>query len=114
MFEIDRKTNNCKLTRGDTLYLDVAAYEDEDLTILHHLVEGDKMFFRLAGAGAYIEKEIPINLETNLGLLTLVPSDTKSLDFITYKYEIELVTVLDEHFTFIANKNFKIDEELQR
>ena len=36
-----------------------------------------------------------------------------AVGFQTYMYEIELVTLADEHFTFIANARFTIGKEVE-
>lgn len=108
MLDIDRN-QNITLTRGDTAYIDVATLKNADGTDYEYTAS-DKVYFRL---GTLIEKELDIDLENNKSTLTLEPEDTINIDFGIYKYEMELVTELDEHFTFIADKNFMISKELE-
>lgn len=111
MLEIDRN-GNIKLTRADTAYIDVIDLKDKDGTA-YTLVSGDVIWFRLKGAATLLEKQLIIDTDLNFATLTLEPEDTEDLAFSTYKYEMELVTSIGEHFTFIAYKNFTIDNELE-
>jgi len=108
------KDGSITLTRGDTAYLrfipqvkNKTTNEWEDRT----LVSGDRVIFRLATSPNVFEKDCVINIEENTAKLTLVPEDTMNLNFQTYYYEAELVTVLDEHFTFLPHRRFTIGKE---
>lgn len=103
---------NITLTRGDTAYIDVTGLKNKDGTA-YTFVEGDAVYFRLKGGSTLITKELDIDIEHNKATLTLYPDDTEALSFTGYKYEMELVTSTDEHFTFIADKNFYIGIELE-
>ena len=45
--------------------------------------------------------------------MSFLPEDTIPFDFGDYRYEIELVTGDDEHYTVIADSVFKIGTELE-
>lgn len=107
MFSID-PLNNIKLTRKDTLDLDVKTYHEDGTE--HQLVDGDRMIFRM-GSGANIEKELIIDLVNNVAILHLNSNDTKDLMFTTYKYEIEFLGVNGQVNTVVENKNFTIGIE---
>ena len=110
MLDIDRN-QNITLTRGDTAYIDVTGfknYYDEAYT----LVDGDKVYFRL-GTNPVLEKELEINFSNNTALLHLEPSDTVNLPYSVFKYEVEVVTAIGDHYTCIADRNFIIGKEVE-
>ena len=111
MLEID-KDNNIKLTRGDTAYIDITSFVDGegDPYFLH---EGDKIYFRLKTEKYILTKQLALDLAENTATLILNPQDTLGLSFATHRYEMELVTYQEEHFTFFADKNFTIGRELE-
>jgi len=114
-FRKDRD-DNMWLTRGDNLDLDVKnlKYRDEDGELQdYEFVEGDKVFFRLKTDSTVLEKEFLVDLENNKAHLSIVPADTEDLAFGFYKYEIEVVTADDQHYTIKANKNFTVEVELE-
>lgn len=110
MLNIDR-WQNIMLTRGDTAYIDVTELKNKDGTT-YTFVASDMVYFRLKGP-EMIEKQLDIDLLNNKATLTLEPEDTEALNFTSYKYEMELVTSIGEHFTFIADRNFVIGLELE-
>ena len=114
MLKIDKQ--DITLTRGDTAYLQfipVIADDDGD-PVDYKLIEGDSVVFRLKTDKIIFSKECIIDTENNTSILTLTEDDTKDLDFQTYYYEVELITNLEEHFTFIANQRFTIGKELDQ
>ena len=111
MLYID-SNQNITLTRGDTAYIEVSTLQNADGTDYEY-DENDKIYFRMKYVGSVMEKELSIDLSENKAVLALDPSDTENLDFGTNKYEMELVTAIGEHFTFIADKNFTISKELE-
>lgn len=114
-FRKDRD-DNMWLTRGDNLDLDVKnlKYRDDEGEIQdYEFVQGDRVFFRLKTNDSVLEKEFLVDLEDNKAHLSIVPADTLGLAFGIYKYEIEVVTAEDQHYTIKANKNFTIETELE-
>ena len=109
MLVID-KQNNITLTRGDTAYIDIDNFIDYDGNT-YYLQEGDRMFFRLRTTKQLLTKEMVVDWENNIATLIIEPRDTIPLPVAAHRYEIELVTIDDEHFTFVANKIFTIDKE---
>lgn len=110
MLDIDRDYN-ITLTRGDTAFIDITELRNQDGDI-YQLLEGDKIYFRIKAA-TVIEKELDIDLLNNTANLHIIPSDTEGLQFTSYKYEMELVTSIGEHYTFIADKSIKIGKEVE-
>ena len=101
--------NNISLTRGDTLKLTVTITQDGEI---YNVKEGDRVRFALkksiSDAECLIIKEIP---NSSL-LLHLVPSDTKSLPFGVYVYDIELTTENGDVDTFIGPAKFTLTDEV--
>jgi hypothetical protein len=110
MLDIDRNLN-ITLTRADTAYIDVTTLKNADGTDYTY-EDGDAVYFRLKAIST-MEKQLGIDFENNKSTLTLYPEDTVDIPFGIYKYGMELVTALGEHFTFIADKNFTISKELE-
>lgn len=101
--------NNITLTRGDTLYLTVLMTKNGDN---YTPVEGEVVRFamkkKIDDAEPLILKDIPIDSMT----LKLEPRDTKSLNYGSYKYDIEYTSVDGDVDTFIGPANFIITEEV--
>lgn len=102
------------LTRGDSGYIKATPIDGEEDYIFQ---DGDRVIFRLrrkAGQGDIAcEKECMIDFEQNEAVLHLVPEDTIDCEFKEYRYEFELVTSEDEHYTFVADEPFTIGKELE-
>lgn len=109
MLKIDDQ-NNITLTRGDTAYIDIDEWVDYDGNV-YYLEEGDRVYFRLRTTKQILTKELVVDWESNVATLIIEPRDTIPLPVAAHRYEIELVTANDEHFTFVANKIFTIDKE---
>jgi hypothetical protein len=109
MLEID-KQNNILLTRGDTACIDFEDFIDIDGNP-YKLEENDQIFFRLKTSRVLLTKSLSIDLSAQTATLLIEPRDTINLPMATHKYEIELVTHEDKHYTFIADKNFTIGKE---
>ena len=75
-------------------------------------MEGDKAYFRLKAARV-IEIECSVDLENNKLELLIEPEDTMFITPGIYRYEVELVSVSDEHFTIIAYRVFNVGEEIK-
>lgn len=106
-----RDDNNIiRITRGDSLTINITLTDNDGFP--YEPVEGDEVWFRVKKSAnaenILIEKQIDIN---NL-VLDLVEADTKDLAFGEYKYEIEVITTQDDHYTVIKNAPFIITEEL--
>ncbi len=105
-----RDGNIIRITRGDNLTVTVTLTNDDGRP--YEPVEGDVVLFTVKKSAkaseVLIQKEIDIH---NL-VLDLVEADTENLAFGEYKYEIEVITALGEHYTVIKNTPFIITEEL--
>ena len=101
--------NKITLTRGDTLYLTVLM---EKNGASYSPVEGERVRFALKKSiddeEPLILKDIPIDSM----ILKLLPEDTKTLDYGSYKYDIEYTSVDGDVDTFIGPANFNITEEV--
>lgn len=109
MLEID-KQNNILLTRGDTAYIDFEDFIDIDGNP-YELQENDTIYFRLRTSKVLLTKTLSIDLENQTATLLIEPKDTINLPMTTHKYEVELVTHQNQHYTYIADKNFTIGKE---
>ena len=102
------------MTRGDTPELSVTAQNDDGTD--YEFQEGDRVFFRMGlkpGQDVALEKECTVDTENNIAILSFVPEDTEEMAFKTYRYEFELVTPEDGHYTFIADQPFEIGKEIE-
>lgn len=101
--------NDIHLTRGDTAYIfvpitftDGSAYTMQD---------GDKLEFsakKYISADAYIiHKEISSD-----GVFKLEPSDTASLDYGKYVYDVQLTKANGDVHTVITPSRFYVEEEV--
>lgn len=116
MLEINAETQSIFLTRGDTGYIDVIPEVKDEKTGLYvtrKLDEGDKMIFRMKVGSEILEKECEMDYDNNMGHLVFTKNDTKDLEYKTYFYEVELVTIADENFTIVAFKKFTIGKEIE-
>lgn len=108
-FKVNR--NTIYLTRGDTFKAQVTI-ENPDGTV-YTPVEGDTIRFALKksidDAECLIYKDIPIDT----GLLVINPEDTKSLEFGSYVYDVQLTKVNGDVDTFITASKFKITAEVE-
>jgi hypothetical protein len=100
-----------ELTRGDTLRLTISLQDSEGNPV--SLTDLDHLWFRLKKKA----KDETILIEKSgdpvQSLIALDEPDTENIPFGKYKYEIEVVTSDDEHYTVIANQDFTIGEELE-
>jgi len=110
MLDIDRN-QNITLTRGDTAYIDVTEFRNNDGES-YTLIDGDKVYFRL-GTNPPIEKELTLDLINNKAVLHLVPADTENLPYSIFKFEVEVVTSVGDHYTCVADRNFTIGKEVE-
>ena len=118
--------NKITMTRGDTFRCRVDPYiriYDEQGTVigkeLYEPVEGDSLRFAvkhvtMKGGKQYkdpeplILKDIPISTR----ILQLDPADTKTLDFDTYVYDVEITYADGTVYTFITTEDFVLTPEV--
>ena len=103
------KGNQIFLTRGDSMLIKLSL-ENEDGTD-YTPSESDKIYFRLKKFATYTD--ILIEKQLSNMMLELTQEDTAMLNFGTYRYEIELVTTDNRHYTVICDQPFTIEEELE-
>lgn len=101
------------LTRGDTAELDLKVRDLEGEVYDCH---GDIAYFRVKediyDTEVLLEKELEPNDEGGLTLI-FEEEDTIDLDFSRYKYEVELVTDTDRHYTIIEKGLLILGPELE-
>lgn len=103
------------LTRGDNAELSITATNDDGTD--YEFQTGDRVIFRIGlkpGQDVALQKECVVNLEDNVAVLYLEPDDTWGLQFKVYRYECELITVNDEHYTFIVDQPFEVGKEIEK
>ena len=97
------------LTRGDTLFLNLSLTNPDGSD--YEPADGDSIRFamkrKIKDQDCLILKEIP----TDTMVLELEPSDTKSLSFGTYVYDIELTTATGRVSTVILG-NLELTKEV--
>ena len=102
--------NAILITRGDTMTITLVLTDDTGYP--YELHEGDIVYFRVKKS-AMAEDVLIEKVINNEDLTTeLVEADTRDLAFGKYRYEVEVVTVEDDHYTVIKNAPFIITEEL--
>ena len=106
---VNPTTKEISLTRGDSLILNFTITKnDEEYTP----VQGDSVRFALKHTIPDDEPLILKNADITEQTITLEPTDTKSLAFGTYVYDIQLTTYDGYVDTFIGPAPFKITEEV--
>lgn len=102
------KGTSIRLTRGDTFRCQVGIFNEDGTP--YELQPGDSVRFRCVkkkgDREALIEKVLPETL-----LLTLAHSDTASLNFGTYFYDVQLTKADGDYDTFIAEAQFTVAPE---
>lgn len=105
--------NRITLTRGDTAELEVIV---KDVNDKPYDCTGNKAYFRVkkevTSRHILLEKELSVTEDGTL-LLRLDDVDTEYLTFSSYKYEVELVTPGNRHYTIIEKGLLKIGPELE-
>ena len=112
MLKINKKT--ITLTRGDNASIRLRPrYDDEERTE-YVVEEGDRVIFRMKVKNQLIEKECNISVENNRIVVSFIPQDTIDLNPGVYRYEAELVTSWQMHYTFLQDQTFILTKELER
>jgi len=117
MVEVNPSNNSIKMTRGDTARFTVVATKDGEVytpeygdkirfAVKHDTMTGNKEEFSDA------EPLILINIPIDTMLLEIQPSDTKSLHFGKYTYDIEITYADGTVDTFITEASFKLTPEV--
>lgn len=103
--------NTIKITRGDSLNIQVELTDNNGYPYVP--VEGDQVWFTVKKSAAAEDVLIRKGISTETLNLEIVESDTRNLAFGDYKYEIEVITAVNnDHYTVIKNAPFVIMEEL--
>ena len=110
MFEIDEKTQNIRITRGDSGIAESELYMDG---VLYEMQEGDVISLGVKADYEDAECIFRKDVHENPAVFEFVPSDTKELEFGTYYYDMQFVRGSDGFtVTFIEKKRFKVTEEV--
>lgn len=100
MLEV-KPDGSISLTRGDTGIFNLALVDSDGNQYVPH--EGDRIVFSMAKAPG---DEVILQKDVDMGTmqLRLDPEDTKSLDFATYSYDLQLTDYLDNVTTVLLSK----------
>lgn len=106
------KKTNISLTRGDTFKAQISITNPDGTPYI--LQEGDSVRFAMKKSYTDPDTEVLIvkEIPTETLVLTLLPEDTKDLNFGTYVYDIQLTTASGEIDTFITKANLTLTEEV--
>ena len=102
--------NVIRITRGDSLTVNVTLTDNDGF--IYEPVEGDQVWFTVKKSAIAEDVLIRKSIDIHSLVLDLVEADTEDLAFGEYKYEIEVITTQDDHYTVIKNAPFIIMEEL--
>jgi hypothetical protein len=104
--------NQIYLTRGDTADIEVDITNEDGIA---YDSSHDNIFFRLKSqaASTYILLEKQLSITEGKVVLQLSEEDTCNLPIIKARYEIEVVTSNNAHYTVIENELFEIGPELE-
>lgn len=105
-----RDDNVIRITRGDSLTVTITLTDSDGFP--YEPVEGDTVLFTVKKSAKADTVLIQKQIDINTLVLDLVESDTENLAFGEYKYEVEVITEADDHYTVIKNAPFIITEEL--
>ena len=104
------EANTIRITRGDSLSIMVTLTDNDGYS--YDPLPNDVIYFRVKKSASASDVLIEKQIDTNTLVIELHESDTKNLAFGNYKYEIEVITENDDHYTVIKNAPFIITEEL--
>lgn len=113
MFTIE--DNRIYLTRGDTADISLTITQLDGSE--YEVQEGDTLIFRMKKYATKESSEVLIEKTALVSegeiTFSLMPEDTLTLAFGEYRYEVELVTDADDHYTVIADMEFEVGKELE-
>lgn len=102
--------NTIRITRGDSLTINIVLTDGDGYQ--YDPVVGDIVWFRVKKSAAATDILIEKQIDIETLALELVEGDTENLAFGEYRYEIEVVTLEQDHYTVIKNAPFIVTEEL--
>ena len=114
----DRKQDHVATASINDKKLRILAYSPTDKALtdndgfIYEPVEGDQVWFTVKKSAIAEDVLIRKSIDIHSLVLDLVEADTEDLAFGEYKYEIEVITTQDDHYTVIKNAPFIIMEEL--
>lgn len=105
------KGKTISLTRGDSAYLDLHIYNKDGS--VYEMQIGDALWFAVKKDANDSTYAIAPKAVGNDMVLTINPSDTSSLDFGTYYYDVQLKNSMSGYVnTIIPISKFIINEEI--
>lgn len=107
-FSIQKTT--ISLTRGDTLRVKIDLTNDDGSPYVPQ--EGDSIRFAMKKKITDPQITLQVDVPIDTMMLVINPSDTKSLDFGSYIYDMEITKANGDVYTFITKAQFNITEEV--
>lgn len=97
------------LTRGDTAYLNVAITNQDGTAYVPRTIDTLTLTLKknIADTVPALQKIADYSAR-----FTLLPDDTRALDYGKYLFDVQLETAESEIFTVISKSNFYITEEV--
>lgn len=102
--------NTIVLTRGDSRDVKITLTDVDGYPYMP--VEGDELWFTLKKTPASEDILLEKSIDSDTLTISFVEADTENFVFGEYRYEVELVTSNNDHYTVIKNTPFIITEEL--
>ena len=105
--------NAIQLTRGDTCDIEVTILREDGTPYEYQF--GDTVIFRMKkNANGTDPVLIQKNADLSTSVIHLDDVDTENLAVGDYRYEVELVTADDFHYTVIPDSQFRLGKELEQ
>lgn len=105
-----RDDNTIRITKGDSLSVGIELIDEDGYDYKPELT--DTILFTVKKSALATDILIQKQIDPETLIIDFIESDTRNLAFGDYKYEVEVVTESDDHYTVIKNAPFIIMEEL--
>lgn len=102
--------NTIFVTRGDTKDIKIALTDDDGFP--YEPIDGEELWFRVKKSAYAEDTLIERQIDPSTLSFALDETDTENLEFGEYRYEVELITLDDSHYTVIKDTPFIIGKEL--
>ena len=103
------KNNNITLTRGDTAVINLTVM-NEATGEPYEITDMDRVV--LTVKTGTLARAVTFQKALRNGRFIIRPSDTETLEFGTYRYDVELTTPAGDVYTIIPPARFEVAEEV--
>lgn len=107
---LQKNPNTIILTRGDSRDIHIALTDSDGYPYIP--VAGDEIWFTLKRSAYAEDMLLHKSIDPDTLMVSFEEADTRDLVFGEYKYEVELITQDNDHYTVIKNTPFILTEEL--